>query len=362
MSKPGGIVDGRCSWSDLEPDQCAHCLGQVGLPVESEVRPLTVATGVVVWPRKEAPARPAGTHERLVIEQPDEVEVSPVTKVARDLTAIIDLYQQLREQAEHHGGTPHMPGGSAMVQLGSVANIEAWENRQQATERYEKHPDERLRRVYTSVADEDPDEAWSAFQLLEFWSEGWRSEHGQDFEPTPHRPRPTVESEAKFLRWVLNWAWDNEPHWDDFAGDVNRARVKLENLLSSGRRHERSRIECDRCAAKPGLLVFRGVADDGSDDRWKCPGCKHRFTPDDVQRAHAKMLRSEGAERWVPQADAISLLKAQGRPEPTVRDWLKDGHGCGYCDPITHQVWVWWPDLWRKHLMTPRRNRATTTA
>ena len=290
-----------------------------------------------------------------------EVQASPVVRVARDLTAIIDSYGRLEAQAIRHGGSP-MPGGSAMVALGNVANMEAWESRQQATERYGSHPIERLRRVYTSVADEDPDEAWSAFQLIEFWSEGWRREHGQDFEPTATRPRPTIVSEANFVRWCLDWAWENEPAWDDFANDINRARVRLEDILCEGNRFEKSRVECDRCDDKPGLLVFRGTADDGSDDRWKCPACRARLTSEDVQRAHARMLRSEGAERWVPQADAISLLKTQGRPERTVRQWLADGEGYGYCDPITHQVWVWWPDLWRKHLTTPSRKRGTLTS
>lgn len=283
-----------------------------------------------------------------------EVQASPVVKVARDLTEIVDLYARLETQAISDGDNPDMPGGAAMVALGHVANMEAWENRQQATERYQ--------RAYTSVVDEDPDESWSAFQLIEFWSEEWRRVHEMDFEATPRRPRPTIASEANFVRWALDWAWDNEPRWDDFAADIRRARVKLEDILAAGNRFEKSRIECDRCDDKPGLLVFRGVADDGSDDRWKCPACGARLNSDDVQRAHAKMLRSEGAKRWVPQADAISLLKAQGRPERTVRQWLADGEGSGYCDPKTHQVWVWWPDLWRKHLTTPTRARSLRAA
>ena len=281
-----------------------------------------------------------------------EVEAGPVVKVARDLTEILELHARLRSQAESKArakidGTG-LPGGHAMIALGTVANMEAWENMQQATERYGL--------VYTSVEDEDPDDAWSPFQQLEFWSEQWRAIHGMEFEPEEHRPRPTVATEANFIRWALNWAWDNEPHWDDFAADVNRARVKLEGILYAGRRQERTRIICSECDDAPRLLVLRGH----NDDTWKCPACKHRFDADGVQRAHAKMLRSTGAERWLHQADAIGTLKAQGRPERTVRAWLADGEGSAYCDPVTHEVWVWWPDLWRKHLLTPTRNRAET--
>lgn len=280
------------------------------------------------------------------MSEPTDIHTSAVTKVARDLTEIVDMHERLAAQAEHQASHPLMPGGPAMVALGNVANIEAWENRHQATERY--------RKAYTSVEDEDPDDAWSPFQLLEFWSEAWRREKGAEYDT-----RPTITTEANFIRWALDWAWENEPAWDDFAADVRRARVRLENILSDGKRAERSRIVCDQCEAQPRLIVLRGSADDCSDDWWKCPGCKRRFDSDDVRRAHAKQLRSEGAQRWVHQADAIGTLKAQGRPERTVRAWLAEGEGEAYCDPVTHQVWVWWPDLWRKHLTTPTRNRAT---
>jgi len=51
------------------------------------------------------------------------------------------------------------------------------------------------------------------------------------------------------------------------------------------------------------------------------------------------------------------VLKAQGRAEQLIRRWLAAGEGQGYCDPVTHEVWVWWPDLWRKHLIAGTRNR-----
>jgi len=344
-----------CAYSDLARGECAHCRGEILTGLEPELRVIDGPRGVPVWPVSKDVAAKEAAHIQIS-QATTDAEADQRTKVARDLTEILSLDAALKGRASDDGGNPIIPGGAAMVALGSVANVEAWENRQQATERYGL--------AYTSVVDEDPDEAWSAYQLLEFWSEDWRRIHGMDFEPTPHRPRPTVASEANFIRWALDWAWNNEPYWVDFATDINRARVRLENILYAGNRFERSRIECDRCERKPGLLVFRGTADDGSDDRWKCPNpaCKARLTSEDVQRAHAKMLRSEGAERWVPQADAISLLKAQGRPERTVRQWLADGEGWGYCDPKTHEVWIWWPDLWRKHLTTPTRKRGTLTS
>lgn len=278
----------------------------------------------------------------------DVIEAAPVTKVARDLTEILQLYDALLTQAIHSANATvdhhHLPGGRAMVELGNVANVEAWTNHHEATERYGK--------AYTSVEDEDPDDAWPAFQLLEFWSEQWRREHGAEYGK-----QPTIHSEANFLRFLLNWAWDNEPHFDDFAADIKRARLRLEDIVYAGRRAERTRIVCDRCKDKPRLIVLHGIEPDLSDDRWKCPACKHRFDAAEIREAHAAMLRSEGAARWLHQVDAIAVLRAQDRPERTVRQWLTDGVGEAYCDPVTHEVWVWWPALWSKHLATPRRNR-----
>lgn len=276
-------------------------------------------------------------------------DVHPTAKVARDLTEIVDLHERLRAQAEHQATHSLMPGGPAMVALGNVANLESWEYMNDATERYAK--------AYTSAEDEDPDEAWSPFQILEFWSEQWRRERDAEYDV-----RPTITSEASFIRHCLDWAWQHEVAWDDFAKDVNRARVRLEDILHAGKRVELTRIECPSIQHEgtgPRLIVLRGTAEDGTDDRWKCQVCKTRYDADDVSKAHAKMLRSEGAERWVPQADAIATLKTQGRPERTIRAWLAEGEGNGYCDPTTHQVWVWWPDLWSKHLTTPTRKRQT---
>ena len=283
------------------------------------------------------------------MSEKDEPQAGPVVKVARDLTEILALYAQLPAQAVSDSTARLMPGGRAMVALGPVANLEAWENLNDAGERNGK--------AYTSAEDEDPDEAWSAFQILKFWSEAWRREHGAEYGQ-----QPTIATEANFIRYLLDWAWDNEPGWDDFAKDVNRARRNLEDILFAGSRAERTRIVCDEQHEKPQrLLVLLGSADDGSEDAWKCPqaGCKKRFNRDDVRRAHAKMLRSEGAERWVHQSDAIATLKTQGRSEHTVRKWLADGEGEGYCDPVTHEVWVWWPSLWRRHLMAKTRKVET---
>ena len=258
-------------------------------------------------------------------------------KVARDLTEIDALFGQLPGQAINDGDDPAMPGGRAMVALGPVANMEAWEAMNQASERYGRN--------YTWDDLEDPEDAWPAFQIVNYWAAAWRRERGWETEK-----RPTMLTETAFVRYSLEWAWDHEPAWTAMSLDINRARVKLEDVLFAGSRVEKSRVVCANCPGNIRLIVIRGS--EPEDDRWKCKGCGGRFDQDDVARAHAKMMRTdEKAQKWVPQRDAIDILKSQGNRESTIRKWLAEGEGEGYCDPVNHEVWCWWPSLWRRHLM-----------
>lgn len=142
---------------------------------------------------------------------------------------------------------------------------------------------------------------------------------------------------------------------------------------------------------------------DEDHDGWKCTSCKTRYDAAAFADAHKAMLRSQGAERFVSVRDAVHTLVKQGRPEVTVRSWLKPPRRhtadrctvckrtwpplehnvcpgavkgslekCGgelrpvhrgnadqvieaYCDIATHQTYVWWPDIWRRHLVSKDR-------
>lgn len=280
-------------------------------------------------------------------------------KIARDLTEIGELHKRLLAQAIQKAGAKvdgtSLPGGDVMASLAHVA--EPWRNARRVALHEAHHiaTCERADHTRCWTGSEDEDDREPVLQTLLFWSEQWREEHGYPLEGR----RPTVSTEANVIRSLLDWAWDNLPEWDDFARDIRNARLRLEDLLYAGARQELTRIVCNRCDSGKRLLHLYGPEVDGSGDRWKCPACKVRLDADGVRDAHAKMLRSEGAERWVQQADAIGTLRAQGRSERTVRKWLSEGEGEAYCDPITHEVWVWWPDLWRKHLTTATRRRET---
>lgn len=295
----------------------------------------------------------------------NELVGTPIVKVARDLTEITKLRERLLAQAIQKAtaridGTS-LPGGDAMVFLAHVADPEINERRVGLAE--DRHLATCLRTDHAKcwTGSEDEDDTEPVLQTLLFWSGPWREQRGLPLEGR----RPTITTEANIIRGLLDWAWDHEPRWDAFAKEIRSARVRLEDLLYAGARQELTRIVCNRCMPdtkvedKPRLLRLYGPEVDGSGDRWKCPACKIRLDADGVRAAHAAMLRSQGAERWVQQADAIATLKAQGRAEQLVRRWLAQGEGEAYCDPKTHEVWVWWPDLWRRHLSTPTRKRTT---
>lgn len=404
---------------------------------------------------------------------------NPVVKVARDLTEIARCFEELRAQAIADGGNPDIPGGTAMVALGPVADLELWANLYDTTVAYQDHPDEHLRRVFTSEPDEDDDDRWPPQQVIGFWAGRWRARRGEDYDGLVR----TAATEMNYVRQILDWARDEEPQWPVFVADIRRARLAAENLVSAGYRADRSRVICDRetCESHPRLVkayspkyvagwrcdscstftpaeyrcVDRGhrvppsaapcdritgprknrvvcgsatapatlppptcfntrcasfgpptevLASDPARDGWKCPSCKHRYTDDELLRAHGRMLWRPEAERWVRQQEAVATLMSQGRGERTIRRWLaprlelvdrctecaavwdhqeypacpaelppeeEDGdpvtcggllverwHGDaeavveGWCDPKTHVTWLWWPDLWRLHLTT----------
>lgn len=330
-----------------------------------------------------------------VSEPTTEYEPDAVTKVSRDLTAIEDMAAALPEQAVHKANDHEIPGGLAMVSLAPVASPASWEAGIEAIEAawwddpMSTHED----RPNLDAIEDD----WEPpLQTLCFWSEQWRREHGNEYGR-----RPTIASEANYIRFCLGWAWDNEPHFEDMARDINQARLRMENLLYAGRRATRTRVPCNNpgCEKKPMLVKIWGNAD--VQDRYRCLGCRKWYDDDDFRKAYAAQLRSQGAAKYVPLLDAVGTLKALGRAERTIRKWLApaehiadrclvcgaeyepseyaacpaetdDDEECGgllapvhedrevvegYCELGTRRRYAWWPDLWRLHLTTETRKR-----
>jgi hypothetical protein len=248
--------------------------------------------------------------------------------VAQDLTAIVEMSEELEGQAINDANDHLMPGGLAMVALADVANLEAWTNKLDAAER---------RGIWPAV--EDDDEWEPPLQSLLFWSEDLRRTHGHETDV-----RPTIASEANMIRWALDWLWENEPHWNDLANDIKATRARMETLLVEGLRAKRG-VPCLSLECDGGILV-RPVADrrehrwcEGHDgvchlphercphdrgglrDEWVCGTCDRRYGVEDYRRAVAQsaFLNAE----WLPLEDAIART---GAKRGSIQGWATRGH------------------------------------
>jgi hypothetical protein len=182
--------------------------------------------------------------------------------VAANLTEIVELHYRLQEQAIHKSRHREMPGGDAMVALAHVANLEAWENQYETAERTHAAADH--------VNDEDELNE-PPLQILCYWSERWRREHGHDWGT-----RATILTESNFIRWALDWATVHEPEWERFADDIRRARARLEDILLDGRRDIVSDdVSCLICET----LLRRRMTVHGYEEEWFCIECYQYLTP-----------------------------------------------------------------------------------
>lgn len=249
------------------------------------------------------------------------MSTDPRIRVAQNLSAILDLAADLEDQAINDANDHLMPGGLAMVALGVVANLEAWAHKLDAAER------RAIEEGAPMPPHEDADDWEPPLQTLLFWSEDLRRVHGYETDK-----RPTLASEANFVRHYLDWLWENEPRWEDFARDINATRRRLEDVLSEGLRAKRG-VPClsDECAGVTLIQPVIGRREvhwcDGHDgvcvvphercphdrgglrDEWVCPRCDRRYQADDYHRAVAQsaFLNAE----WLTIEDAMTRTGAK---------------------------------------------------
>lgn len=256
-------------------------------------------------------------------------EVGPVVKVSRDLSAIVELAKGLEDQAIHKANDRLMPGGLAMVALGAVASLDEWAEQYEAAEHH----------AYAAglqPPELDDDDDWEPpLQSLLFWSESWRSEHGY---PLPQRP--SLKSESTFIRWALDWAWDNEPHFEDFARDINAARVRLENVLMAGVRAERG-VPCmyEHCRGVRLVRKMIPARDPETGEKvwrqsdWHCPRCKRSW---DEERYAAMVTAANERTKVETIADEIwcaieYAARKVGRSAATIKTWAHRGDVATLC-------------------------------
>lgn len=309
--------------------------------------------------------------------------------VAAQLRLIEEMAQRLEARAMDQGrrvtstGDRGIPGGEAMVNLAPIASPRQWSELIEYQERRADAALEFLKDAQPDLSHEDPDELWPAAEIITWWSEEFRQRLGMDY-PGWH---PTLRSEVAFLRNrdVAEWIWNNEPRWDDYTGDVARAKTKLENILHAGDRSDRTPIVCDRCDDKRPLVRVwadrEHVADEcqscgalrdpdafdqcpdcgglmqpaynsnADDDRWKCMGCKHLFDQEELEDALGTQKRRSEPKEWIARTEAIDLLRSMGHQTRTAAALADREDAQGWRHDVTHVRYVSWPDVWRAHLL-----------
>lgn len=287
--------------------------------------------------------------------------------VARDLTEIVRLIGDLRHQAIASAGSPLMPGGAAMVALGHEANLDEWAENLAYDELHHltacTKPDHARCTYDWRAADEDDQDHEPPLQTLLFWSEEWRTRHGYPLEGR----RPTILSEANFIRHMLDWAWDNEIHWVDFARDIAQARTRLENVLAAGERSERG-APClyEECRGKRLVRKLEPARGPNGEkvwrySNWHCPRC-HREWAEDQYAAmvtaanEAAKIEVIDGEEWVSTDLAARRTK---RPSATIRQWVHKGHVAVACITKGRRGgFVRMSDVRERHASATRRKRA----
>lgn len=299
--------------------------------------------------------------------------------VARDLTAIEQLAGALEDEAVHRAAHPLMPGGLAMVALGPVASSATYDAQLDELEElaiayayaHGLDSSDLMPETYEDVNWEPP------LQTLLFWSEDWRNQHDRPLvDEHGHARRPTVATEASFIRWALDWAWDNELHWNDFADDVRAVRSRLESVLYDGVRVVARGAPCLYEECRGARLVRKTVPTRGPNGRkawrltdWHCPRCKRSWSEEAyagnvyaaIERSHWEdMAGLDGEpEAWCTVDRAARKVD---RPEGTIRSWVSRGEVLAACSIRTRRTLVRLADVEaRDQLARDRRARWIAT-
>lgn len=235
----------------------------------------------------------------------------------------------------HHVGTG-IPGGDALVLAAPAADPRGYQAQLAYRLAHGLDVSHTLAEVY---GDPRPPLA-----VLLGWEGTWRRELGQ---------RPLGGA----LAYVLSWLDDRlqelarSSSFPRFTRDVGKAVRQMEDVLHDGVRPDRSRVPCLACGAR----LVKVYGDSEAKDHHRCPRCGEHYDAGRYQRAKHDHLASQGAARYVSVADAVGAV---GRPEQTVRAWMRKGLVAHLRDPKTGRVVVWWPDVREQHLQAAERKRS----
>lgn len=245
--------------------------------------------------------------------------------VRGNLAAVHDLAGHLVEEAVHGRAALHthdgVPGGDALVLL--------------APGHYT--PGGHHLELEGQATDPRPPLA-----VLSYWARVWSDVRGH--YPEAHG----LDQVVAYLDTQLHHMAEEGDLFPRLARDVGRTRTQVENVLHAGVRPDTTRVPCWDC----GTRLEKVWASTEREDHWRCPKCGEVYDRGRYDRAKYDHLASTGAERYVHVTDAVAAV---GRPEQTVRSWIRKGLVSTQRHPTTGRLMAWWPDVRSLHLNTATR-------
>lgn len=227
-------------------------------------------------------------------------------KIASSLTSILGHYRHLHAEALYAFADHEMPGGDALVMLGPVADVQAF-NYQQISEIMG-------RTSYGSV-DEEREDVLPPLAVLTSWVDIIRDHRDQ-----PTSLKATIEREAAYIRTSLDWLLGDDEDGDAnflavdaLASDLVATERRLEAILKDGIRVDRG-APCMRCEAAPPMQKVWGRTE--RFDTWVCPSCLSQSTP--------AMYRQALKADYIAHADRLTADDAAirfGIPATRIRVW-----------------------------------------
>lgn len=143
--------------------------------------------------------------------------------------------------------------------------------------------------------------------VLGGWASVYREAFGHDDTAVV-----TVADEREYLdRNLMRAAAYPHVPFEDFARDVRRCRVHIENVLHDGEQVD-SGAPCFRCNTQLERVWGRTEKDDG----WRCPKCGDFRSPEDYRR--------NVAQDYLDHSDRLTLKEIEqvlGIPGGTLRAW-----------------------------------------
>lgn len=245
-----------------------------------------------------------------------------------DLREVETLTSHLHDEAVHgrRSLSSQIPGGDALVLLGP-GNY------------YADH---------LAHSEERPSDPRPPYVVVQHWAAWWADESGSRY-PYPDALADLTDYLDGQLHQIAG-----DPVFTHLARDLSRLRRRIEDVLYDGERPEVSRVPCLACGTRLHKVWETKV----EDDHWRCPRCGETYNQGRFERAKHDHLASRGAERYVPIPMAIAAI---GRPEQTVRAWIRRGLVDTRRDEATGRLFAWWPDVRAAHLAARTSTRRPHT-